>query len=395
MEKEILECVLKRNCKDLTPEKVVSLEIVPAVEKYVNFLSSVNRYNLKVVLGNGRTVKKSLFVKTASTDAFIDAFNNRLGTFKNETMMYTTLKEMEYLMEEFQDYDDILWCRMIYHIPYTCIVMEDLKAKGFRMVGKTDLFDFEQGMLGVHALGRYHGMCKALEERGHLSLQGLRPWFIFDKDTHHHMYWSIVSLVEGIKKLWDPKWIPVVEKIKLTTESLTQRLEKLNVIDETKFNVLNHGDVNKNNIVFKFNYDERPVAVRFVDFQMLNYGSPCIDLMYYIYLALQPSIRHENFQLFVRTYYNALINTLDKYQYKGNKPNIEEIIEDMEKYSFVGLYLFLTRYPTLYMSEDHKMDAEKIKATDGREGFPDQMFKPENLEDAIGTDLKTFVELFF
>lgn len=87
MNKEILECVLKKNWKDVSPEKVVSLVIVPAVESYVNFLSTVDRFNLKVILKNGRTVKKSLIIKVAHTDKLIDAFNKRLNTFKNETIV--------------------------------------------------------------------------------------------------------------------------------------------------------------------------------------------------------------------------------------------------------------------------------------------------------------------
>lgn len=397
MDKDILECILKKNWKDATPEKVVSLETVPAVRKFVNFLSSVNRCNLKVILKNGRTAKKSIIIKTANADEVIDALNRRLGTFKNETIMYGIFKEFEYLMEEYEDFEDVLWCKMIHHIPYTCIVLEDLKAKGFSIIGKEDIFDLEQGMVAIHALGRYHGMCKILEEMGLISPQEFRSWFIFDNYVHQKLYWGIVSLVEGIKKLWDPSWIPLVDKIKITKESFSERLKKLSGIDETKFNLLNHGDCHKNNILFKFDYNRRPIAVRFVDFQMVHYGSPCIDLAYYIYLSLQPPVRRDNFHLLMRTYYNSLLNTLDKYKYKGNRPSFDEIIEGTKKYSFIGLVLFFNKYPNLYMTEKMGLirDMEKIVATDGKEGFSDELFKPERLEDGIGTDLKIFIDSFF
>ncbi|XP_014278700.1 uncharacterized protein [Halyomorpha halys] len=396
MDKEILECVLKRNWKDSTPEKVVSMEVVPAVGKFVNFLSTVNRYNFKIILGNGRTAKKSLFIKTSSTDESIIAYNEGRGTFKTEIKMYEVFKEFEYIMAEFKDSDDVLWCQMIYYIPYTCIVMEDLKAKGFYMISNKDLFDLEHCMLAIHALGRYHGICKILEDRGLLSSTGYKPWCFFDNEVIQLKYWGIVALVEGIKKTWDPSWTQIVDKIKITKESLSQRLKKLEEVDETKFNLLNHGDCNKNNILFKYDWAKRPIGIRFVDFQMVHYGSPCLDLTYFLYLSSDPSVRRENFDLLMRTYHDSLLNTLNKYQYKGKKPDFEEILAGMEKCSFIGLFIFLTRYPSLCMSEETgpQIDMKKVVASGGKEGYADEHFKPDLLEDGMGPDIKTFAEFF-
>lgn len=44
---------------------------------------------------------------------------------------------------------------------------------------------------------------------------------------------------------------------------------------------------------------------------------------------------------------------------------------------------------------DQLRDMDKILATDCKEGFFDEIFKPELQEDAIATDLKTFIDLFF
>nr|XP_014278701.1 uncharacterized protein LOC106682394 isoform X2 [Halyomorpha halys] len=355
MDKEILECVLKRNWKDSTPEKVVSMEVVPAVGKFVNFLSTVNRYNFKIILGNGRTAKKSLFIKTSSTDESIIAYNEGRGTFKTE-----------------------------------------IKAKGFYMISNKDLFDLEHCMLAIHALGRYHGICKILEDRGLLSSTGYKPWCFFDNEVIQLKYWGIVALVEGIKKTWDPSWTQIVDKIKITKESLSQRLKKLEEVDETKFNLLNHGDCNKNNILFKYDWAKRPIGIRFVDFQMVHYGSPCLDLTYFLYLSSDPSVRRENFDLLMRTYHDSLLNTLNKYQYKGKKPDFEEILAGMEKCSFIGLFIFLTRYPSLCMSEETgpQIDMKKVVASGGKEGYADEHFKPDLLEDGMGPDIKTFAEFF-
>lgn len=43
--------------------------------------------------------------------------------------MYTTvLKNMETLMEEFQDKREIVWCELIDYEPYHKLIMQDLKV---------------------------------------------------------------------------------------------------------------------------------------------------------------------------------------------------------------------------------------------------------------------------
>ncbi|CAH1406875.1 unnamed protein product [Nezara viridula] len=397
MDKDILESVLKRNWKESSLEKIVSVESSPAVAKNLNFLSTVDRLKLKSILGNGKVVNKSLIIKLGTNpNEFQSEFNGRYDTFRKEVMMYDTLIKIEHLMEEFEDTEDILWCKMVHHIPYSCIVLEDLKAKGFHMAERGQFYDLDHALLAVHSLGRYHGMFKTLEARG-LSPQGLKTWFLFDnEEMHDYFYWDMTALKDGVQRLWDPSWTPIVEKIKITKTEFHERLKKFAELDESKFNVTNHGDCHKNNIVVKYGWDKRPIAMRFLDFQLVHYGSPCIDLTYMFYLAVDPFVRRENFDLILRTYHNSLVNTLDKYNFQGNKPDLEEIKDGMEKYSFMGLMLSLTWHPNFLQSEkmEELRDFDKIAATEGKEGYADEGFHPEILEKNIGPDIIAFVDRF-
>ncbi|XP_014278708.1 uncharacterized protein [Halyomorpha halys] len=399
MDKNILETVLRRNWKETSLEKVVSVEGLPAVEKNMNFLSDVKRLTLKVVLGSGRVVNKSVIMKVQGTDPmeFQFEFNKRFNTFKTETEMYNALRQMEYLMEEFEDTEDVLWCNMIHHIPYSCIVLEDLKVKGFDTIERNRFYNLDEILLSVHSLGRYHGMTKALEGMG-LAPQGLNSclFFFHDIDLQTFMYFDLMALKRSVITFWDPTWTPIVEKIKITKDEFHERLKKLSELDETKFNVTNHGDCHKNNIVIKYNCDKLPIAMRFLDFQLANYGSPCTDLTYMIYLAAEPSVRRDHYDLILRTYHNALENTLDKYHFEGKKPDLEEIRDGMEKYSFMGLMLALSWYVGVLKSDktEEMRDFIKMKETDGKEGYSDEYYKPDPLENNIGPDIKAFVDRF-
>ncbi|XP_014278707.1 uncharacterized protein [Halyomorpha halys] len=398
MDKDILQSALKRNWKENCLEKIISSESAPAVGKNLNFLSTVERLNLKVVLGNGRVANKSIVWKFQSHDAqeFQNEFNKKYSTFKIETLMYNSLTQIEYIMEEFEDTEDVLWCKMVHHIPYSLIVMEDLKAEGFHLIERNTFYDLDHILLSVHCLGRFHAMCKTLEVRG-LAPQVLKNWYVFDdRSMQNYLFWDLVALKDGIKKFWNPNWTPIVEKIKISIDDFQERLRKFSEVDETKFNVTNHGDCHKNNIVIKYSWDKRPISMRFLDFQLVHYGSPCIDLTYMLHLAVEPSVRRKNYDLILRTYHNALVNTLDKYRFQGKKPDINEIRDGMEKHSFFGLVLTLSWYPSLIRSEkmEEIHDFEKIEASGGKEGYSDEYCCPELLENTIGPDIKEFVDRF-
>lgn len=69
-----------------------------------------------------------------------------------------------------------------------------------------------------------------------------------------------------------------------------------------QFNVLNHGDLWGNNIMFRYNEEGAADKCLFLDYQAPKYGAPSQDLYYFIILSPAKNIKIQEFDYFIKYY---------------------------------------------------------------------------------------------
>lgn len=98
---------------------------------------------------------------------------------------------------------------------------------------------------------------------------------------------------------WPEEWHKYVTKLRGMQDSMVELLGRTTKRNENGLNVLAHGDLWLNNIMFK----EHSNIVRFLDFQLANFTSPAVDLHLFICSSATLDVRmhHVDTLLQVRT----------------------------------------------------------------------------------------------
>lgn len=233
--------------------------------------------------------------------------------------------------------------------PETMLVFEDLKDANFQMVDRKLGLDLEQAKLVIGKLAKLHA-CSAViyqtnPELMECLLEGAicthperQDFLIFYKMCSR----EVARLVES----WnDPAFNHLLNKLRNLEHTIINKGVKVYTRDESCFNVLNHDDVWVNNMMFK--YGENSVEdVLVFDYQLAYFGSPGVDLNYFLFGSVQEAVREKYWMelirvklislnridhcaskicLSIQNYYDILTSTLGNMNYSGAMPSIEDI----------------------------------------------------------------------
>ncbi|XP_014281500.1 uncharacterized protein [Halyomorpha halys] len=396
MEKEFLEDILIKWAKECSIKHIIEMKLESALPKGENYTSNIFRANLKVILANGRVTTSSYILKKETVEEGTDkTFKDYKFTDTELSMYLKVLQKMDILMEEFRDTEGPLWCQLIhFNQPDSTFVLEDLKGSGFSTVDRTELQDLEHARLALRSLGKFHAMAKVLEERELISKDDYKPWpFLYNEEFYRAIvFGGLMALVKGMRA-WGVEWIDTANVLsKITFKEFVRRMKNCANLGDDIFRCVNHGECWNSNMMFKYNWEGEPIAMRFIDFQFSHYDSPCLDLIYYIYTSIKPNLRRQNYKSLIIFYYDSLMSSLNRFGFQGSLPSLIEIEENMERLSFFILALFASGYAIDTSKTDDAMDITEAFATKGEEGFNIRVFSETGIKENIAEDLKTLVK---
>lgn len=329
--------VMKRVLND--DVAVMEYAIRPYSDGKLGFLGS--HYRLEVIASTKKeeTVALSLFLKTIPYEVPEQAdYVIKKGVFENETNFYGII--MPLLREGYRGKP---WAPMCYKVTNNLMVFEELGRKSYSTRNK--LFDETLVRAGLSAIARLHAASLLAEARLDVPLNRLHPDAFaekgFARDEMTRMWLETgfdVAAAVAERQGRDPHLVRAV----------CERIYDITEPSCTKTNVVSHGDLWANNLMFN---NDVPPNCLLVDYQLSRYSPLAHDIAQFLYLCTDRSFREARENAMLQHYYETLCEILNAHE-TPQKPAWSEVVEGMEEQRLGALITAVLYFPTVLMDEN-------------------------------------------
>lgn len=147
-----------------------------------------------------------------------------------------------------------------------------------------------------------------------------------------------LEIVIEIISEW-PDYVKHAEKLRRLQNEIVERGCRVYDVKPSFFNTLNHDDLWCPNLMMKTQNGsaENPFEnIIFIDFQFAYWSTSTTDLHFFFNTSMNDKYRPHQFEELVRFYYEHLVNSLKKLNYKQHVPDWEEFNAQYYSTMFLG-----------------------------------------------------------
>lgn len=281
-----------------------------------------------------------LIVKTYSeqygaTDANI-AFN------KEKCFFVDVLPQLEIL------FNDVKFSPNCYYAtkdPIKACVFEDLGERGFTMAHRDCGLDEDHTKFVLKKLAQFHAasmvfakmrptIMNNFRKRSLVDRVFINQWTFFHKTVHRNLGFQIklVSTWEGFEK--------ITKKLQEYHDNFETRVLASIKCRDDEIKVLNHGFLDMDNILCKYDPPYQLVDVEFIEFGMSFYGSLGIDLNGFLFESVNVEVL-KKWKLMIEVYHASLCYTLMELGYDGLIPTYEDVEKEFVQNFTFGLFTLI------------------------------------------------------
>lgn len=312
----------------------------------------------------------SIISKCLSDDEFMIKFAKDMKYFEREMLFYNkTLKQMcSYGILE-------TIAPKAYYVssqPKPTMLLEDLSDLHYKILPRALGLDQEHSFYVLDRLACFHASSVALHEEDPNALSTYNQIVFANFDVMNRL------LTDGLQELMNTcgRYSDLIKHVKHLESLQNDFLEMVWTSGEAhpNFNVLNHGDLWNNNIMFRYLEREPNIEnVRLLDYQMLHYCSPAIDLHFFLIVGASLKAK-ANMQGLLRYYFSKLTHYLDILGLSKRLPTWDDFFEDFRSRTSYGLATIVT--VLAFMKADKRPDASipNLLNSKGENGFRHHAF---------------------
>lgn len=201
--------------------------------------------------------------------------------------------------------------------PIECLFLQDLTKCSFSMIDNKGV-TVEHILVGMKALGKFHAISYAMKDQQpdkfteivselqeHLFRHGHNSELAEAYNT------AAMNVINSITDDKDAHLLGAVLKL-YERDQYDIMVECVDGNAAEPHAVIIHGDMSSKNIMFQFNDKNIQHKACLIDWQVLRYASPVLDVLYYIFLNTTKELRGHNYNIYLKTYYESLSSHLTR-----------------------------------------------------------------------------------
>ncbi|XP_075154639.1 uncharacterized protein LOC142228178 [Haematobia irritans] len=345
---EIVENAVQDTCARI--KKIVIKMGSKVGDNYCSFIYRVEiSFSMNAKLAESSLSHLSFIIKSTPISKSID-FLNDMKVYLKEKVFYSSVLPV---MENCSSMKYRFGARIFHCMktPVNTLVFEDLNALGYSLSSR------ELGLDEIHAkvllkkLAQFHSASVVVMEKDPNLLKCFASGILVegaiqrDSSTFYGLIRNSCEALIELARTWSG-YENIAEKLQNYIVNLRERLLQMQKPVPGEFRVLNHGDLWVNNFLFKYDADMRPLDLAFVDYQMSIWGSPGIDLNYFLYTSLPVNLLKLKRDVFLRFYYDELKENLIQLKYR-NIPSFEKVLSEVKNREPFGFFANHTIYPII------------------------------------------------
>ena len=245
------------------------------------------------------------------------------------------------------------------------VSMEDLRLLGFKNGGNADMImDYDHILLAVKNLAVFHALSYGAKRNNLVEFENKVIKAVKDargfseiKDYSDKMQCGYLIYLQHTTSLVLEKFTEneydyailhdrKLSKLKEAVSDIKNldKFLKLLLTPEEPLSVLSHGDFNMNNMVFKYDSNNRPADVKFLDFQNIYYCSPVIDLSFLLYMNSSPEVRAQHWDELFNAYHQTLVQAISEFTNSSMEEvssvySLEAFQQELSKHCFYGFLI--------------------------------------------------------
>ena len=253
--------------------------------------------------------------------------------------------------------EKLQWCPKCYLATDNILVMEDLRAQGFKM--PKSILEPEQLKSAVTVLAHFHSTSMVLEKKLKKPLSDLYPG-LFRIDNLYNK--------EGIVSDFMLAGIEVAQAVASSLGLRSDRLKEAYEIVVNKAqptvdqkNVLCHCDAWFNNIMFDSSV---PVNCRLIDFQLVSYTSYALDFVKFLYFNTDRKMREKMKEELIELYHTVIVSNLKNFGLEESDSfSLQKLQSDVEDKLLCGMVTAVQEFPILLMKKEFSAEYAKDEET--------------------------------